>query len=85
MSSYTVSTPRGDVTVIYWWGNDPWQQFPPCPDCGQCCALQVGENDLCAGAYEGVCHKVWYETYGTKPWEDDRSWELTQDLTVLPF
>lgn len=53
--------------------------------CGDCCALQVGESDLCAGAYEGICHKVWFETYGTKPWEDDRSWELTQDLSNTPF
>jgi hypothetical protein len=61
----------------------------PCTECSvgdgsYCCEIQP-ENDRCAGAYEGICHAVWVATYGTTPWEDDRSWELTQDLTSVPF
>ena len=62
---------------------------PPCLGCSAgdgsyCCEIQP-ENDRCAGAYEGIFHKIWFDTYGTKPWEDDRSWELTQELTTLPY
>lgn len=66
-----------------------YRMGPPCKECSPgdgtyCCEVQP-ENLKCAGAYEGICHKVWFETYGTKPWEEDRSWELTQDLATLPF
>lgn len=55
----------------------PWMKSrtpgPPCAECTPgdgtyCCEIQP-ENAKCAGAWEGICHKIWVETFGTKPWE----------------
>lgn len=54
------------ATIITLWGFGP---TPPCPTCGSCCDTQPDFPGLCAGAYEGLCHKTWERFYGPIPEE----------------